>query len=177
MSVNVYHALATEAQSVLTLTMLWCCIRVRMAISWLTWPSMGSSTQDSLTILALLMNFTTTWRFANEVITWIILSLTSCLNNLLTSCPSHRLVAFQTKPKAPFPTLSTGRYSSSNCPSQALDCSRSIVVRNAPTWLASPICYRREKQKPSSWTECNSVKHFCFCCIMTLFLLRVGDVL
>lgn len=57
------HGVSERLEPVLTLTMLWCCIRVRMAISWLTRPSMGSSTQDSLTILALLMNFTTTCKF------------------------------------------------------------------------------------------------------------------
>lgn len=46
-----------------TLTMLWCVTRVSMAISWLTRPNIGSSTQQSLTILALLMNFTITCRF------------------------------------------------------------------------------------------------------------------
>lgn len=51
------------SDNAVTLTMLWCCSRVSMAISWLTLPNMGSSTQESLTILALLINFTTTYRF------------------------------------------------------------------------------------------------------------------
>lgn len=68
----------------------------------------------------------------------------------LTSCPSHLLVAFQTNPKAPLPTALTGWYSSLNWPSQARDCSRSTVERNASPWLASTILYREENEL---WTR------------------------
>lgn len=84
-------------------------------------------------------------------------SQTNPTKGFLTSCASLRLTAFHTKPKAPLPTAVIGWYSSSNCPSQACECSRSMVERNASPWLASPILYRMKER-----VSCRQNNHFGF---------------